>query len=178
RVVRRGSREDERRARSGPLGGPTLEGPSPPCTYDDDRLRLPSASTPRSSKAGKKESTGHRLNRPCQPCATLSSNSSLGYHRSDAPTAENGFATSSGVRKSAKGVLEAVSKTGPGGRSWSTGTGSDRPVPRLSKRVSRLKNEALDEMRNQRLFPDWLRDEIPIRELPRDRLDPRPPLDR
>src|SRR5262249_26369637 len=74
--------------------------------------------------------------------------------------------------------LEQVSKTGPGGRSWSKGTGSDRPVPRLSKRVSRLKNEALDEMRNQRLFPDWLRDEIPIRELPRDRLDPRPPLDR
>src|SRR5262249_7994297 len=56
-------------------------------------------------KAGKKESTGHRLNRPCQPCATLSSNSSLGYHRSDARTAENGFATSSGVSKSAKVVL-------------------------------------------------------------------------
>src|SRR5262249_15303358 len=82
-----------------------LAGPSPPCTYDDDRLRLPPASTPRSSKAGKKESTGHRLNRPCQPCATLSSNSSLGYHRSDARTAENGFATSSGVSKSAKVVL-------------------------------------------------------------------------
>src|SRR5262249_48297567 len=109
RVVRRGSREDERRARSGPLGGPTLEGPSPPCTYDDDRLRLPPASTPRSSKAGKKESTGHRLNRPCQPCATLSSNSSLGYHRSDARTAENGFATSSGVSKSAKVVLVPTS---------------------------------------------------------------------
>src|SRR5262249_27397393 len=85
--------------------GTILAGPSPPCTYDDDRLRLPSASTPRSSKAGKKESTGHRLNRPCQPCATLSSNSSLGYHRSDARTAENGFATSSGVSQSAKVVL-------------------------------------------------------------------------
>src|SRR5262249_2507518 len=73
-----------------------------------DRLRLPPASTPRSSKAGKKESTGHRLNRPCQPCATLSSNSSLGYHRSDGRTAENGFATSSGVSKSAKVVLELL----------------------------------------------------------------------
>jgi hypothetical protein len=47
-------------------------------------------------QAGKKESTGHRLNRPCQPCATPSSNSSLGYHRNDARTADNGFAASSG----------------------------------------------------------------------------------
>jgi hypothetical protein len=54
----------------------------------------------------KKESTGRRLNRPCRPCATPSSNSSLGYHRNDARTAENGFATSSGVSKSAKVVLE------------------------------------------------------------------------
>jgi SRSO17 transposase len=54
----------------------------------------------------KKDSTGHRLNRPCQPCATPSSKSSLGYHRNDARTAENGFATSSGVSKSAKVVLD------------------------------------------------------------------------
>src|SRR5262249_55308377 len=135
RVVRRGSREDERRARSGPLGGPTLEGPSPPCTYDDDRLPLPPAATPRSSKAGKKESTGHRLNRPCQPCATLSSNSSLGYHRSDARTAENGFATSSGVSKSAKVVLallwQILSGTGFPNQffcdSWGVGFWRGRP---------------------------------------------------
>jgi phosphate-selective porin len=53
----------------------------------------------------KKESTGRRLNRPCRPCATPSSNSSLGYHRNDARTAENGFATSSGVSQFAKVVL-------------------------------------------------------------------------
>jgi len=34
--------------------------------------------------------------------------SSLGYHRNDARTAENGFATSSGVSKSAKVMLGRV----------------------------------------------------------------------
>jgi UDP-2-acetamido-3-amino-2,3-dideoxy-glucuronate N-acetyltransferase len=58
-----------------------------------------------SSKAGKKESAGHRRSRLCQPCATPSSNSSLNYRRSDARIAENGFATSRGVSKSAKVVL-------------------------------------------------------------------------
>src|ERR1700704_3746548 len=56
-------------------------------------------------KAGKKESAGHRLSRLCQPCATPSSNSSLNHRRRDARIAENGFATSSGVSKSAKVVL-------------------------------------------------------------------------
>ncbi|WP_210184723.1 hypothetical protein, partial [Bradyrhizobium sp. LMTR 3] len=46
--------------------------------------------------------------RRCQPCATPSSNSSLDYRRSDARIAENGFATSGGVSKSAKVVLAAV----------------------------------------------------------------------
>jgi SRSO17 transposase len=67
------------------------------------RVRLPPASPPRNSKAGKKESTGRRPSRLCQPCATPSSNSSLDYRRGDARIAENGFAT--GVNKSAKVVL-------------------------------------------------------------------------
>src|SRR5262245_5386299 len=46
-----------------------------------------------------------KINRHCPPYAEPSSNSSLGYHRNDARTAKNGFATSSGVSKSAKGVL-------------------------------------------------------------------------
>jgi hypothetical protein len=54
-------------------------------------------------RLGKKESTGHRLNRPYPPCVRPSSNSSPG--RNDARTAENGFATGSGVSKSAKVVL-------------------------------------------------------------------------
>ena len=50
----------------------------------------------------------HRLSRPCRPYATPSSNSSLNYSRSDARTAENGFATSGSVSKSAKVVLDCA----------------------------------------------------------------------
>src|SRR6266516_1921054 len=106
--LRAGSPADERRTRSRSLRGTILARPSPSCAYDDDRLRLPPASPPRSSKAGKKESAGHRRSRLCQPCATPSSNSSLNYRRSDARIAENGFATSRGVSKSAKVVLGRV----------------------------------------------------------------------
>jgi hypothetical protein len=77
----------------------------PSCAHDDDRLRFPPTSPAHNGKTGKKESTGRRLNRPCRPCATPSSNSSLGYHRNDVRTAENGFATSSGVSQFAKVVL-------------------------------------------------------------------------
>ncbi len=47
----------------------------------------------------KKNSTGRRLNQPCRPCATPSSNSSLDHHRNDVRTAENGFATKGSVNK-------------------------------------------------------------------------------
>jgi hypothetical protein len=70
------------------------------------RICLPPASPPLNSKAGKKESTGHHPSRLCQPCATPSSDSSLDHHRSDVRIAENGFATSRGVTKSAKVVLD------------------------------------------------------------------------
>src|ERR1700730_12992726 len=80
--------------------------PSPACAHDDDRLRLPAASPPRSNSAEKKESTGLRLGQLCPPCVTPSSKSSLDHHRSDARIVENGFAAGSGVRKSAKVVLE------------------------------------------------------------------------
>src|SRR5882757_232743 len=103
--LRTGSPTAEGRTRSRSLRGTILARPSPPCTHDDDRVRLPPASPPCNCKAGKKESTGHRPSRPCQPCATPSSNSSLDHRRSDARIAENGFATSSGGSKSAKVVL-------------------------------------------------------------------------
>jgi hypothetical protein len=48
--------------------------------------------------------TSH-LSQLCQQCATPFSNSSLYYHHSAARIAENGFATSSSVSKSAKVVL-------------------------------------------------------------------------
>src|SRR6266550_6457577 len=106
--LRAGSPAAERRTWTRSLRGPILAGPASSCAHDDDRLRFPPASPARNSKAGKKESTGRRLNRPCQPCARPSSNSSLGYHRNNARTAENGFATSSAASKSAKVVLGRV----------------------------------------------------------------------
>src|SRR5215472_5238519 len=81
--------------------------PSPSCAHDDDRLRLPPASPPRSNSAEKKEPTDPRLSQLCPPCATPFSNFSLDYRRSDARIVENGFAASSGVSKSAKVVLGA-----------------------------------------------------------------------
>src|SRR3974390_787994 len=106
--LRAGSPAAERRTRSRSLRGTILARPSPPRAYDDDRLRLPSTSPARKRGAEKKESTGHHLNQPCRPCATPSSNNSLDCRRSDAHFAENGFATSSGVSKSAKVVLGRV----------------------------------------------------------------------
>src|SRR5450755_1129680 len=106
--LRAGSPADERRTRSRSLRGPILARPSSSCAHDDDRVCLPPVSPPCNSKAEKKETTGHRLNRLCQPYATPSSNSSLDHRRSDARIAENGFATSSGVSKSAKVVLGGV----------------------------------------------------------------------
>src|SRR4051812_16415958 len=103
--LRAGSPTAERRTRSRSLRGTILARPSPSCAHDDDRICLPPASPPFNSKAGKKESTGHRPSPLYQPCATPSSNSSLDHHRSDVRIAENGFATSSGVSESAKVVL-------------------------------------------------------------------------
>src|SRR5882672_4992301 len=79
--------------------------PSPSCAHDDDRLCLSPASPPCRSKAEKKESAGRHLSRHYPPCATPSSNSSLDHRRRGARIAENGFAASSGVSKSAKVVL-------------------------------------------------------------------------
>src|SRR3977135_4503869 len=85
--------------------------PSPSRAHDDDRLRLPPASSPQNSEAGKKESTVHRLNQLCPPCATPFSKSSLDHRRSVARIAENGFAANSGVSESAKVVLGRESKS-------------------------------------------------------------------
>ena len=73
--------------------------------HDHDRLRLPPASSPCTSGAEKKESTVRRLSRACRPYATPSSISSFDHHLSDAHTAEDKSAKSSGVNKSAKVVL-------------------------------------------------------------------------
>src|SRR5262249_398200 len=85
--------------------------PSPSCAHDDDRLHFSPASPPSSHSSEKKESTGPRLSQLCPPCATPSSSSSLDYRRSDAHIVENGFAERSVVSKSAKVVLEPISKS-------------------------------------------------------------------
>src|SRR2546426_3175928 len=87
--------------------------PSPSCAHDNDRLRLPATSPPRSNSAEKKESTGPRLSQLCPPCATPSSNSSLEHHCSDARIVKNGFAASSVVSKSAKVVLVSYLRRRP-----------------------------------------------------------------
>src|ERR1700750_801369 len=103
--LRAGSPAGERRTRSRPLRGPILAGPASSCAHDDDRLRFPPVPPAQNGKAGKKESTGRRRTQPCPPCAWPSSNSSLDHPRSNVRIAENGFATSGGVNKSAKVVL-------------------------------------------------------------------------
>ena len=87
--LRAGASADERRTRPRPLRGTILARPSPSRPHDNDRLRLPSASSPHPSEAGKKESTDHHLSQACQPCATPSSISSCDRF-SDARTAEDG----------------------------------------------------------------------------------------
>src|SRR5262249_46811795 len=67
--------------------------------------RLPPASPARNSKAGKKESMGRRLSQLCPLYAMPSSNSSLDYRHTNARIVENGFATTSGLSKSAKVVI-------------------------------------------------------------------------
>src|SRR5262245_49707654 len=99
--LRASSPATERRTRSRSLRGPILARSASSCAHDDDRLRFPPVSPAQKSTAGKKESMGRRRNRPCPPCARPSSNSSLDHRRSDAHTAENGLATTSGVSKSA-----------------------------------------------------------------------------
>src|SRR5262245_29125759 len=106
--LRAGPPAVEGRTRSRSLRGPVLAGPASSCAHDNDCICLPPISPPQNSKAGKKESTAHHLNRPCPPYDRPSSTSSLGHHRNDARTAENGFATSNAVSKSAKVVLVLV----------------------------------------------------------------------
>src|SRR3974377_956055 len=110
--LRAGSTGTERKTWSRSLRGTILAGSSSSRAHDNDRLRLPPASPPRSSKTEKKESADRPLNQLCPPFATLSSNSSLDYRRTDASNADDGFAASPCVSESAKVVLFAISRGG------------------------------------------------------------------
>src|SRR5262249_13293584 len=91
-----------------PLRRAILARPSPPCTHDDARLRLPATQSPQKSELGKKESMDRRLNQACRPSVTPSSRSLLECRRSDAHTAANGSMRAPSVNKSAKVVLGRV----------------------------------------------------------------------
>src|SRR5262249_29494697 len=106
--LRAGSPAAEKRTWSRSLRGPILAGPSPSCAYDNDHLRFPQIPPAKNTKAEKKEPPPGRRGRHSPPCARPSSNSSLDHRRSDARTAENGFAAKSSVNKSAKVVLGCI----------------------------------------------------------------------
>src|SRR5262249_25548058 len=108
--LRAGSPADERTLLFRPFRGRFRARPPPSCFYADDRFPFPQASPARNRRGEKKESMGRPLTHLSPPCATPSSNSSLDYRRSDARIVENGFATSSGMNKSAKVVLGRVDK--------------------------------------------------------------------
>lgn len=61
-------------------------------------------------RRGKKNQRTTASNRACQPCVTPSSRSSLDRHLNVARTAEDGCEQKSSVNKSAKVVLEPISK--------------------------------------------------------------------
>src|SRR5215467_8866688 len=66
-----------------------MAGSSSPRSDDNDCLRLPATSSPRTRAAEKKESTDLRLSQPCPPYVTPSSISSFGRRLNGVHTAEN-----------------------------------------------------------------------------------------
>jgi hypothetical protein len=74
-----------------------MAGSSSPRADDNDCLRLPAASPPRTRGAEKKESTDLRLNQPCPPFVTPSSISYFGRPLSGVRTAENKSLKNTGV---------------------------------------------------------------------------------
>src|ERR1700690_1159827 len=103
--LRAGPSTTERGARPRPLRGKVMAWPSSSCAHDHDRLRVPPASPPHKSEAGKKESTARRLKRRYRPAGTPSWISSFDQAQGGVRTAEPGSAGKGSVSKSAKVVL-------------------------------------------------------------------------
>src|SRR5487761_798135 len=72
---------------------------SSPRPDDNDCLRLPATSSPRTRGAEKKESTDLRLSQPCPPYVTPSSISSFGRRLSSAHIAESKFLKNTGANR-------------------------------------------------------------------------------
>src|SRR5215467_7590068 len=76
-----------------------MAGSSSPRSDDNDCLRLPATSSPRTRGAEKKESTDLRLSQPCPPYVTPSSISSFGRRLSGAHFAENKSLKNTGANR-------------------------------------------------------------------------------
>src|ERR1700722_11290172 len=76
-----------------------MAGSSSPRPDDNDCLRLPAASSPRTHGAEKKESTGLRPSQPCPPYVTPSSVSSFGRRLSSAHIAESKSLKNTGTNR-------------------------------------------------------------------------------
>src|SRR6185437_7930117 len=72
---------------------------SSPRPDDNDCLRLPATSSPRTRGAEKKESTDLHLSQPCPPYVTPSSISSFGRRLSSAHIAESKFLKNTGANR-------------------------------------------------------------------------------
>src|SRR5215831_6419902 len=76
-----------------------MAGSSSPRSDDNDCLRLPATSSPRTRGAEKKESTDLRLSQPCPPYVTPSSISSFGRRLNGVHTAENKSLKNTGANR-------------------------------------------------------------------------------
>src|SRR5262249_44928177 len=76
-----------------------MAGSSSPRLDDNDCLRLPATSSPRTRGAEKKESTDLRLSQPCPPYVTPSSISSFGRRLNAVHTAENKSLKNTGANR-------------------------------------------------------------------------------
>src|SRR6478609_3297410 len=74
-----------------------MAGSSSPRPDDNDCLRLPATSSPRTREAEKKESTDLHLSQPCPPFVTPSPISSFGRRLNDVHTAGNKSMKNSGA---------------------------------------------------------------------------------
>src|SRR6476620_10397127 len=97
-----------------------MAGSSSPRPDDNDCLRLPATSSPRTRGAEKKESTDLRLSQPCPPYVTPSSISSFGRRLNGVHTAENKSLKNTGANRFCQSsantksfvLIEATSSTG------------------------------------------------------------------
>src|SRR5215831_9196704 len=80
---------------------------SPPCADDDDRLRFPAAPPSRNGKAEKKESSARHPSQLCPRYAASFSRCSPDHPHSGVRTAENGYATGSGLSRKCQSSARA-----------------------------------------------------------------------